>query len=37
MKCKLCGTEEPVRLYEKDICEDCWKHLDCQCGLEKLD
>ena len=41
MKCKICGAELNKNIDEFDsslmkICDDCWKNLDCQCGLDKL-
>lgn len=34
MKCKLCGEE--THMDNDDICDDCFKNIDC-CGLEKLE
>jgi len=36
--CVLCGVEVQgkSKLENTVVCDDCYKHLDCQCGLEKL-
>jgi len=35
MKCKLCGCKYGMDKYN-GLCPNCWEHLDCKCGLEKL-